>query len=173
MQVILLSDVRGSGKKGEVVKVSDGYAKNFLFPKKLAKEANNQSLTELNAAKEVELRKKELEKQEALKIFEVINGKSVDVPAECGEGGKLFGSVTSKDIVSKIKEVYEVNVNKKKVSLEKSLGNYEVNVNKKKVSLDSDIKSLGNYTVKIKLYRDVTATMQINVVDCKVLKNQK
>ncbi len=155
MQVILLSDVRGSGKKGEVVKVSDGYAKNFLFPKKLAKEANNQSLTELNAAKEVELRKKELEKQEALKIFEVINGKSVDVPAECGEGGKLFGSVTSKDIVSKIKEVYEVNVNKKKVSL------------------DSDIKSLGNYKVKIKLYHDVTATMQINVVDCKVLKNQK
>ncbi len=147
MKVILLSDVRGSGKKGEVVKVSDGYAKNCLFPKNLAKEANAQALQELSNEKASAVHRQELEKQEAQKTVKVINGKSVKIISKSGDAGKLFGAVTSKDIATKISETYNVPIDKKKIHL------------------NEDIKSLGTYSFQVKIYNGITAEMSVIVTD--------
>ena len=146
MKVILLGDVRGTGNKGDVKEVSDGYAKNFLIPKGLAKEANAKSLSELENEKASCARKKELEKQEALKSYEIINEKTVKLSAKAGESGKLFGSVTNQEIADKIKEVYNVTVNKKKIHLEE------------------EIKSFGTYKITVKLYPEIVAQMVVMVV---------
>ncbi len=146
MKVILLGDVRGTGNKGDVKEVSDGYAKNFLIPKGLAKEANAKSLSELENEKASCARKKELEKQEALKSYEIINEKTVKVLSKAGESGKLFGSVTNQEIADKIKEVYNVTVNKKKIHLEE------------------EIKSFGTYKITVKLYPEIVAQMVVMVV---------
>ena len=127
MKVILLGDVRGTGKKGDVKEVSDGYAKNFLIPKGLAKEANAKSLSELENEKASCARKKE-------------------VLSKAGESGKLFGSVTNQEIADKIKEVYNVTVNKKKIHLEE------------------EIKSFGTYKITVKLYPEIVAQMVVMVV---------
>ena len=95
MKVILLSDVRGSGKKGDIVNVSDGYARNFLLPKKLAKEANAQALNELNNEIKAKEHKLEIQKNEALENVKKIEGKTIKISASAGENGNLFGSVTS------------------------------------------------------------------------------
>lgn len=147
MKVILLADVRNYGKKGDVVKVSDGYAKNCLFPKNLAKEATNQALTERQNEIDKNAHEKELETQHAQKIFEKINGKTVTIIAKAGNNGKLFGSVTSKDIAEKINETYKVNIPKKKIHLE------------------SDIKAFGTYKFEIKLISGIIATMSVMVVE--------
>lgn len=146
MKVILLSDVRGTGKKGEVKEVSDGYARNFLIPKGLAKEANAKSLSELENEKASCARRKELERQEAFKNYEIINEKTVKVLSKAGESGKLFGSVTNQEIADKIKEIYNVVVNKKKIYLEE------------------EIKSFGTYKITIKLYPEIVAEMMVMVV---------
>ena len=104
MKVILLEDVRKKGKKGDIINVSDGYAQNFLFPKNLAKEATAQALSELNSKKASEIYEEGLKKEEAEKIFSIINEKIIGIQAKSGAEGKLFGSVTSKDIAQKIKD---------------------------------------------------------------------
>jgi len=147
MKVILLSDVRGSGKKGEVVKVSDGYAKNYLLPKNFAKEATPQALQELLNEKSSLEHKRELEKEEAQRIAEIINGKSVTIVSKVGDGGKLFGAVTAKDIAAKLSEMYDVSVDKRKIHL------------------NEDIKSLGTYNCEVKVYSGITAEMHITVTD--------
>lgn len=146
MKVVLLQDVRGSGKKGQIVKVSDGYAKNYLLPKKLAKEADSQSLNELKGQQQASEYKVELEKAEAEKIYGIINGQSLSISAASGEGQKMFGSVTAKDICKEISSKYDVNVNKKKVFLEQ------------------DIKAFGRYTCEIKLFSGIVANVYVNVV---------
>lgn len=146
MKVILLSDVKGSGKKGEVVKVSDGYAKNCLFPKNLAKEATAQALQELSNEKSSLDHKRELEKEEAQRVADIISGRSVTIVSKVGDAGKLFGAVTAKDISAKIAEVYGVTVDKRKIHME-------------------DIKSLGTYKFEIKVYNGITVEIAVTVTD--------
>ena len=135
MKVILLSDVKGSGKKGDLINVSDGYARNCLLPKKLAKEATPQALNELNNAKKA--------KEESA----VINGKSVKIVAKAGNGGRLFGSITAKEIATEIEK------------------NYKISVDKRKISLKNEIKSLGAYEAEVKLYNGINAKMTVMVTE--------
>lgn len=149
MEVILMQNVPKHGKKGDVVKVSDGYANNFLFPKKLAKVMNNQSKKELQDAINAKNYHKEVDKQEAVNIANQISGKSVTLNLKHGENGKLYGAVTSKAVAEKINEVFLVNVDKKKIFFE----NLE----------NGNIKLPGVYDIKIKLFADVEANMKLIV----------
>mgnify|MGYP005919893749 FL=1 len=139
MKVVLLADVKGSGKKGELVTVSDGYARNFLFPRNLAKEANAQAMNELRNREESIRFKIETEKKNAQKTADTINGKTVKLTAKAGQGGRLFGAVTAKEIAEELK---------------RSLG---VEVDKRKIALDNDIKAFGTYECEVKLYNGITA----------------
>ena len=147
MKVVLLADVKGSGKKGELVNVSDGYARNFLFPKKLAKEANAQALNELNNAEESKAFKIKQETEAAQASADKINGKSVSILAKAGQGGKLFGSVTAKEIAEAIKKQYGVDVDKRKIDTK------------------GDMKAFGTYECEVKLYSGITATVKAVVTE--------
>ena len=147
MQVVLLADVKGSGKKGELVNVSDGYARNFLFPKKLAKEANAQALNELKNAEESKAFKIKQETEAAQASADKINGKSVSILAKAGQGGKLFGSVTAKEIAEAIKKQYGVDVDKRKIDTK------------------GDMKAFGTYECEVKLYSGITATVKAVVTE--------
>ena len=139
MKVILLSDVKGTGKKGELVNVNDGYARNFLFPKKLAKEASAQALNELKNAQEAQAFKKKTEEEAARKTAAALEGKSVKLTAKAGKGDKLFGSVTAKEIAEALRQ------------------QYGVEVDKRKISLSADIKSFGTFECEVKLYTEISA----------------
>ena len=147
MKVVLLADVKGSGKKGELVNVSDGYARNFLFPKKLAKEANAQALNELKNAEESKAFKIKQETEAAQDSADKINGKSVSILAKAGQGGKLFGSVTAKEIAEAIKKQYGVDVDKRKIDTK------------------GDMKAFGTYECEVKLYSGITATVKAVVTE--------
>ena len=147
MKVVLLADVKGSGKKGELVNVSDGYARNFLFPKKLAKEANAQALNELKNAEESKAFKIKQETEAAQASADKINGKSVSILAKAGQGGKLFGSVTAKEIAEAIKKQYGVDVDKHKIDTK------------------GDMKAFGTYECEVKLYSGITATVKAVVTE--------
>ena len=147
MKVVLLADVKGSGKKGELVNVSDGYARNFLFPKKLAKEANAQALNELKNAEESKAFKIKQETEAAQASADKINGKSVSILAKAGQGGKLFGSVTAKEIAEAIKKQYGVDVDKRKIDTK------------------GDMKAFGTYESQVKLYSGTTATVKAVVTE--------
>lgn len=147
MKVILLKDVAKKGKKGEVINVSDGYAKNCLFPKNLAKDATAQALSELNGQKASEIHEEILKKEEAQRIFSIINEKSISITAKSGKEGKLFGSVTRKEITEKIKDTYNVDINKRKIDL------------------DFEIKAFGTYKFTVKLYPEIVATMIVIVTE--------
>ncbi|MBW7573233.1 50S ribosomal protein L9 [Caproiciproducens faecalis] len=139
MKVVLLEDIKGSGKKGELINVSDGYARNYLFPRKLAKEANAQAMNELKNAAEAKAFKIQSEIDAAKQTAEKINEKSVKLYAKAGQGGKIFGSVTAKEIAEELKKVYKVDIDKRKIVL------------------DADIKAFGTYECEIKLYNGITA----------------
>ncbi len=147
MKVVLLADVKGSGKKGELVNVSDGYARNFLFPKKLAKEANAQAMNELKNAEEAKAYKIKTETEAAKKAAGVLEGKTVRLTAKAGQGGRLFGSVTAKEIAEALKE------------------QFGVEIDKRKVVVDGDIKAFGTYSCEIKLYAGITAKMYVMVAE--------
>ena len=147
MKVILLEDVRKKGKKGDIINVSDGYAQNFLFPKNLAKEATAQALSELQSKKASEIYEEGLKKEEAEKIFSIINEKIITIKVKCGKEGKLFGSVTTKDIAQKIKDTYQITINKHKINLE------------------TEIKAFGTYKFTIKLYPGIVATMAATIIE--------
>ena len=147
MKVVLLADVKGIGKKGELVNVSDGYARNFLFPKKLAKEANAQALNELKNAEESKAFKIKQETEAAQASADKINGKSVSILAKAGQGGKLFGSVTAKEIAEAIKKQYGVDVDKRKIDTK------------------GDMKAFGTYECEVKLYSGITATVKAVVTE--------
>ena len=147
MKVILLSDVKGSGKKGDLVNVSDGYARNCLLPKKLAKEATPQAINELNNAKKAQQFKIDEEIKQAKKDAEVIDGKLIKLAAKSGNGGRLFGSITAKEIATEIEKAYKIVVDKRKISLK------------------NEIKSLGAYEFEVKLYNGVSAQMTVMVTE--------
>lgn len=146
MKVVLLQDVKGKGKKGELCNVSDGYARNFLFPKNLAIEANTAALSELKSREESKQHHKQEEIAAAKATAEKLNGKTVTLKAKAGANGKLFGSITSKEIAAEIK---------------KSLG---IEIDRKKMVV-SDIKNFGEYTAEIKLYQGIIAKINVCVME--------
>ena len=147
MKVILLQDVKGTGKKGELVEVSDGYARNFLLPKKVAKKATAQAMSELKNAEESKAFKIEEDKKAANASKAVIESKSLNITAKAGQGGRLFGSVTAKEIAQELKK------------------QFNINVDKRKISLDADIKAFGTYNAEIKLYTGIVATLKVVVTE--------
>ena len=144
MKVVLLQDVKGKGKKGELCNVSDGYARNFLFPKKFAIEADNAALNELKNREESAAHHKKEEIAAAKETAAKLDGKTVSITAKAGAGGKLFGSVTSKEIAAEIKAKLGIEIDRKKMNV-------------------ADIKNFGEYTAEIKLYQGVTAKITVKV----------
>jgi large subunit ribosomal protein L9 len=145
MKVILQADVKGQGKKGQLVDVSDGYARNFLLPRKLAVEANNQNMNVMKtqqAAKEHHIAE---EKTNALHLKERLSNATVEIVAKAGTGGRLFGSVTSKEIAE---ELFKAE---------------KIEIDKRKIVLDEPIKAFGMYTVDVKLYPEIVAELKIRV----------
>lgn len=147
MKVILLQDVKSIGKKGDLANVSDGYARNFLLPRKLAKEANAQAMNEYNNAQAAEEYRIKSEKEAARKSADTLNGKTVKIHAKGGQGGKFFGSVTAKEIAEAIENQYGIAADKRKIVLE------------------GDIKSFGSYNFDVKFYAGITATMTAVVAE--------
>ena len=145
MKVILLEDVRGSGKAGDVVKVSDGYARNMLIPRGLALEATPQNMKQLEKKKEAQEKKFKEDKDNALKIAEKLKETTVLIRTKAGESGKVFGSITSKDI-------------------SEALASMGFDIDKKKIQLDGPIKTIGETEVAVKLFTEVTGKIKVNVV---------
>lgn len=145
MRVILKEDVKALGKKGSVVNVSDGYAKNFLFPKKLAVDANNENMKLLNDQKKATDFKKETQKANAEKLKIEIEKLNLEFKIKAGSNGKIFGSVTSKDISEKLKN------------------EYKISIDKKQIILNEPIKTIGRVSVDIKLYEGIISKLKITV----------
>ena len=145
MKVILLQDIKALGKKGELAEVSEGYGRNYLLPKKLAKEANAQVMNELKNAEASKAFKIKTETEEAQKAASALEGKIVRITAKSGTGGRLFGSVTAKEIAQEIKK------------------QFGVEIDKRKINLSGDIKAFGTYQFEIKLYTGITAKMSVSV----------
>ncbi len=146
MKVILQTDVKGMGKRGDVVNASDGHARNYLFPRGLAIPADKQNLNILSAKKSSEAHKKELEKQEAIKIKEKLEKVTLVIKTKAGENGKTFGSITSKEISEGIE------------------AEYKEKIDKKKIVIKDQIKTLGEYTVELKLFEGVTGKLKLNII---------
>ncbi len=146
MKVILLDNIKGVGKKDEVINASDGYARNFLFPKKLAVEANSENMSKLNNKKEANNYRKDLEKQAAEETAKKLKGILLKVNVKAGENGKIFGGVTAKEIADTLKTQANIEVDKKKIELKEQ------------------IKTLGTFSVNVKLYEGVTGVLKVDVI---------
>ena len=146
MKVILLADVKGQGKKNEVIEVSNGYGKNFLIPRKLAKLADAQSLNDVKVKAEAKAYRIETERREAQELAEKLKSLLVKVPATSGADGRLYGSVTTKDIVEHLQ------------------AQHGIAIDKRKLVLNDAIKTYGRFEVEVKLYTEVTGA--INVLVC-------
>ncbi len=146
MKVILKQDVKGQGKAGELVSVSDGYARNFLFPRNLAVPADAQAMTELRNREESAQYHAKVEKQAALDAAAKLKDKALTINARAGSGGRLFGSVTTKEVADALEKQYGVKVDKRKITM-------------------NDIKAFGDYTAEIKLHTGVIAKVTVNVTE--------
>lgn len=146
MKVILKADIKGVGKKDQIIEASDGYARNFLFPKKLAVEANNENMSKLNAKNQSKAYQKEQEKIEAEKIADKMSKILLKIEVKAGENGKIFGGVSSKEIAESLEEKYGIKVDKKKIDLKET------------------IKTLGTSTISIKLFEGVIGKLKIDVI---------
>ena len=147
MKVVLLSDVKGQGKKGQIVNVSDGYARNFLFPKNLATPADNKIMNELKGKEEARLRQIELEKQAARDIAEKLKSVVVKIKAQAGADGRIYGSVTSKEIAEQL------------------AAQHKITIDKRKINLTDPIKAFGTYQPEVKLYPEITGKITVVVSD--------
>lgn len=145
MIVILLKDLKGTGKAGDVVKVSDGYARNMLLPRGIAKEATEGNIRNLEKQKAIAEEKKAEQKAAAQKAAAEIEKVGIEIKTKGGEGGRLFGSITSKDIAQALEE------------------QHKIKVDKKKIELDGPIKQTGEFIVPIKLYTEVAADLKVKV----------
>lgn len=144
MKVILTQDVKSLGKKGELVNTSDGYARNFLFPRNLAVEASSQAMTELQNRESSKKHKIAVETEEAKKSAAAISGKIIEIKARAGQGGRLFGSVTAKEIAECMKKSFNIDIDKRKITV-------------------NDIKAFGSYPASVKLYQGVSADFTVKV----------
>ena len=146
MKVILKADIKGVGKKDEIINASDGYARNFLFPKKLAVEANSENMSKLKAQNDSKAYKKEQEKEEAKKLADKLSGIQLKVPVKAGENGKIFGGVSAKEIAENLETQHNIKIDKKKIELKET------------------IKTLGTQMVNVKLFDGVIGTIKVNVI---------
>ncbi len=146
MKVILLDNIKGVGKKDEVIDVNDGYARNFLIPKKKAVEANNSTLSTLKSKQDSKEHQRQVEKEEAIKIKDKLSKIMLTLKVKAGENGKIFGGVTSKEIAD---------------ALDKE---HKIKIDKKKIELKDTIKSLGAFNVKVRLFPDVIGEVKVNIV---------
>ena len=147
MKVILKEDIKGVGKKDQIINANDGYARNYLFPKNLAIPADKGNMTNLQSKKTSDEHRRELEKQEAQKTAKKIEEITLKLPVKSGDNGKIFGSITSKEIGD---------------NLEKQ---YKIKVDKKKIDLKEPIKMLGMFNIEIKLYDGVIAKLKVHIID--------
>ena len=150
MKVILLQDIQGTGKKDQILEVSDGYARNFLFPRKLAKEASATNLNAIKMAKSAQEHKRQTEREEAVKLSAKMAEMTVQVPGKAGSAGRLFGAITAQEIAD---------------ALARTQG---IKIDKRKIVLRDPIKTLGEHEVDIKLFAEVTARLKINIVSDQV-----
>lgn len=146
MKLILLQDVKAQGKKGDLINVSDGYARNFLLPKGLAKIADNQAITERDSKIASDKHKHDVAREQASETAKALSGKVLKIAAKGGKEGRLFGSVTSKEIASEIEKQYKIKTDKRKIQV-------------------ADIKAFGGYKAKIKIFEDITAEIEVLVVE--------
>lgn len=145
MKVIFTADVKGQGKKGEVKNVSDGYAKNFLLPKGVAIEATASNLNDIKGKNDSIKFKKDTEEEQARALSEKLKTLSVKITAKCGENGKLFGSITSKELSDELKK------------------QHNISIDKRKIVLHDGIKSIGEFNVDIKLYPQIQGVLKVIV----------
>lgn len=146
MKVILKADIKGVGKKDEIINASDGYVRNYLFPKNLAVEANNENMAKLQAQNDSKKFKKDTEREEAKQLAEKMNKIMLKIKVKAGENGKIFGGVSAKDIA----EAFEAQHN--------------IKIDKKKVDLKETIKTLGVHTVSIKLFEGIIGNIKVDVI---------
>ncbi len=147
MKVILLADVKGQGKKNDVIEVSDGYAKNFLIPRKLAKAADAQSLNDVKVQAEAKRYRQETEKKEAQALAARLSELEVKIVASSGADGRLYGSVTAKDISERLQ------------------ADHGISIDKRKIVINDSIKAYGSYQLDVKLYPEVTGKVTVRVVE--------
>jgi large subunit ribosomal protein L9 len=145
MQIILLQDVKALGKKGELVNVSDGYARNFILPKKVGLEANAKNLNDLKLQKAAEEKKQKEILEEAKTLAKDLESKTLELKIKTGEGGRTFGSISSKEIAQELKT------------------QYSLDIDKKKLQINDPIKTIGTHTVPVKLHPQVTAELKVKV----------
>ncbi len=146
MKVILKEDIKGVGKKEQVINASDGYARNFLFPKNLAVEANNENMAKLKAKQNSAKFQKDQEREEALKVADRLSQILLKIKVKAGENGKIFGGVSAKEIAQELEKEYMIKVDKKKIELKDT------------------IKTLGIQTVEIKLFEGVIGKLKVDVI---------
>ena len=144
MKVILKEDVKGQGKKGQLVNVSDGYARNFLLPRGLAMAAADQAMNDLKNKEEAARHHAAMEKQNAEEAAKALKGKTVKLTAKAGSAGRLFGSVTTKEVAEGLKAQFQVEVDKRKISM-------------------ADVKAFGSYEAEVKLYPGISAKITVMV----------
>ncbi len=147
MKVILLDNIKGVGKKDEVINASDGYARNFLFPKKLAVEANAENMSKLKNKQDSAKHKKDVEKEKAEEIANKLKDITLTIKVKAGDNGRIFGGVTSKEISENLKSQFKIDIDKKKIVLNEA------------------IKNLGVFNVSIKLFEGIVGNVKINVVN--------
>ena len=146
MKVILTQDIKGVGKKDEIINANDGYARNFLLPRKMAVEANSQNMSLLQGRKDSENFKKEQEKEHALVLQDKLSKIMLKIKVKAGGNGKIFGSITSKEIATELKNQYNIDVDKKKILLKDS------------------IKEIGVFNIEIKLYEGIIGKLKIDII---------
>ena len=146
MKVILCADIKNVGKKDEIINASDGYARNYLFPRKLAVPADKENMSKLQAKQESKQYQRNLELEEAKKIANKINEITLKIKTKSGENGKIFGSITSKEIAQNLEEQYKIIVDKKKINLKEP------------------IKVLGATNVDLKLFEGVNAKLKVLII---------
>lgn len=146
MKVILLGDIKGVGKKDQVIEASDGYARNFLFPKNLAIEANSTNLSKLKSKQDSASFKKSEEKKNAEEMKEKLSKIVLKINVKAGENGKIFGGVTAKEISEQLKKQYNYNIDKKKIDIKET------------------IKTIGMFTIDLKLFEGVVGKLKIHII---------
>lgn len=147
MKVLLLQDVKGQGKKDQIVSVSDGYARNFLFPKKLAVVADKKAMSEAQGREDARLHKIEVEKESANEIAQKLQGIIVKIAAQSGADGRLYGSITSSDIADELK---------------KQSG---IEIDRRKLQMDGPIKTHGSFEIPVKLYTEISGKINVLVTE--------
>ena len=145
MKVILLQDIKNVGKKDEIINANDGYARNFLFPKKLALEATKDNLLKLQAKKDSQKHKKDLEIEEFKKQAKKIEDITLEIKVKAGENGKIFGGVTAKEVSEELNKQYKIQIDKKKITLKET------------------IKNIGRFSVDVKFGDGISAKLTLNI----------